>query len=206
MRKIVPFAHDKAVFAALVGFTVLAAPFDSALSQAQGPPTASVNVVNPPTSPVPTTVRNPATMPALTSSIDDPGRVPYEGAVTGGTCSPTFCESVFASVPQGHRLVVQRISGFASLLSSPGFVNLNAGSSTKEFVEFLVTVPTPLNSNGVAVSGFNEPVLFYLDAGSTPRVSAFPITGSANISAVTIISLAGYLLDCTSSPCAPIAH
>ena len=75
MPKIVPFARDNvAVFAALVGFTVLAVPFDSALGQSE------VTVVNPTTNPVPTSVRNPATMSALTSSIDDPGRAAYQSA------------------------------------------------------------------------------------------------------------------------------
>jgi hypothetical protein len=82
MRKIVPFARDGvAVFAALVGFTVLAAP-GQAQGVPPGPPTQSVNVVNPPTNPVNTTVRNPATMPVFTSSVNEPGLAPYQETQT----------------------------------------------------------------------------------------------------------------------------
>jgi hypothetical protein len=124
MWKIVPFARDNvAVFAALVGFTVLAAPIDSALGQ-EGP---SVTVVNP------------ATMPALTSSIDDPGRAAYQGVpMSEGNTSSGTCQATFASVPQGHRLVIQRIYGDLFISPTPAFVQVTVrgGTGKGAFVEF----------------------------------------------------------------------
>jgi hypothetical protein len=205
MRKIVP------TLAALVGFAVLGAPFDGALGQgASGP---STTVVNPPTNPVNTIVRNPATMPALTSSIDDPGRVAYQSAQAFAVSNPIFQNALVASfpiVPLGHRLVVQRISGQVAT-SNPVLVEIGAGiqtvSGNSSSGQTLVTFfpPTQVPNGSTFASAFNEPVLFYVDAGSSPMVVFSPFLNTG-IQSGFVNSLTGYLLDCTSSPCAPIAH
>ena len=65
------------VYAALAGFFVLAAPLERAVADR---PSTPVTVTNPQVpvranSLVSTTVVNQSTSPALTSSVDDPGRV-----------------------------------------------------------------------------------------------------------------------------------
>src|SRR5215471_8089847 len=65
----------------------------------------------------PVTVMNPSSAPALGSSVDEPGRVPYvsQVALQGQNCSQpqgTNCQFNFSTVPAGHRLVIQSMSGF----------------------------------------------------------------------------------------------
>ena len=83
------------VVAALVaGLTVIAAATDSALA---APPATQVDVVNP------------ATSPALTRSVDDPGRIAYQSTTTC-VLNDTICSFDFPPVPKNHRLVVQHVS------------------------------------------------------------------------------------------------
>ena len=78
-------------------------------------------VAAPPT--VQVDVANPATNPALTSSVDDPGRTAYESNVN---CSPVSggisCQANFSAVPQGQRLVIQHISGGLLFVNDPRLV------------------------------------------------------------------------------------
>ena len=191
--------------AALASLTVLVAPFNNALSAGSAP----VTVVNPDTSPVPTTVLNPATMPALTSSVDDPGRIAYQS--TGGAQCPNspVCDFSFPSVPEGHRLVVQHISGSLQTNGAPVSIRiaLTSGPHTNiSFAPFAASTPAPLFD-----SDFNEPVLLYFDAGNAgnvPEASAI-ITGSTLARADNVfVTITGYILNCTVSvsPCTPIAH
>jgi hypothetical protein len=166
------------------------------------PPVDQVNVVNPATSPVPTTVLNPATMPALTSSVDDPGRSAYATSVLCAPEGNLFCLFEFPVVPPGHRLVVQHVSGFLVVNSNPGVVeaDLVGGRGGSSFL-----VPfSSANAFGAVFASFDQSVLSYHDAGSVPKV--FVRVGSGFDGTIEqVVNLAGYLLDCTVSPCAPIA-
>jgi hypothetical protein len=51
---------------------------------------------------------------------------------------------------------------------------------------------------------FNQPVLFYIEGGDAPKVG-FIVNGAAFVGSGGV-TLTGYLLDCASIPCAPIAH
>jgi hypothetical protein len=96
---------------AIIGtFASLAIPTETALAQR---PSAPVEVTNPTTEPVPTTVLNPSTQPALTRSVDDPGRIAYQAEGFNGACQPE-CIITFATVPMGHRLVIQHVNFSAS--------------------------------------------------------------------------------------------
>jgi hypothetical protein len=107
--------HGAALFGALAGLIILATSAEKALGDK---PSTPVTVTNPDTSPVPTTVTNPSTAPALTSSVDDPGRVAYQ-SITGQVCAnPNQCVVDFPAVPQGHRLVIQHVSGSVSIFTS----------------------------------------------------------------------------------------
>ena len=172
------------VAAALVAsMTVCVAPIDGARAN---PPTSNVIVVNP------------ATTPALTRSVDDPGRIAYQSAVEC-VADKTACFFQFPVVPKGYRLVVQHVS-----------VGLGFGADAKG-------AQVQLEGGGIFLTSFNappsflgriqidQPVLQYIDAGSEPLVFTHsdinPSAGS-----VSAASLSGYLLDCATTPCQPIAQ
>src|SRR5262245_15164621 len=122
-------------------------------SLAQGGPTITGQV----------TVKNPATSPVITSSIDNPARIPYAtGAFSGASPCDRECRIDFPAVPAGHRLVIQNITGFVSYTSTPLSVLVQAapkfpGPGCCSF--FLV--PSALGNQG-AFTAFYQPVLMYL--------------------------------------------
>lgn len=71
-------------------------------------------LAGPPT--VPVDVLNPATNPALTRSVDDPGRIAYQSTVACVTDQNT-CAFHFSAVPKNHRLVVQHVSVVLAFLA-----------------------------------------------------------------------------------------
>jgi hypothetical protein len=156
----------------------------------------------------PVTVVNPATQPALTSSVDDPGRAPYQSGVTGLVCqsgSPLqdggwTCIANFPAVPAGHRLVIQHVSiGFSNAASAFGVltdgVHFNIGAH--------FSAAPPWTFGGGLVFA-DQPVLLYADEGRMPRVTITTFVGNAN-SPQGEVALMGYLLDCSAAPCKPIA-
>jgi len=142
-------------------------------------------------------VVNPATSPALTRSVDDPGRIAYQSTATCVQDSAFLnaCDFDFPAVPGNHRLVVQHVSAVLGGNATGAQVNLSGGAN-QAASSFLA----PPSFRGA--SEFDQPVLQYFDAGSLPFLQAVADTtltsGSATIS--------GYLLDCATTPCAAIAH
>ena len=103
-------------FAAFTILAIIATPTERALADK-------------PSSPV--TVTNPARAPALTSSVDDPGRIAYQSHVELLACNNNpNCTATFPNVPAGHRLVVQHVSGQANFVNSPpqNFVEVDVGN------------------------------------------------------------------------------
>jgi hypothetical protein len=159
----------------------------------------TVTVANPVT-----TVVNPATSPALTSSVDDPGRIAYQTIQFQQNCL-NQCNLRFPAVPSGHRLVIQHVSGFMSMNGLPKSVTVslakdgvsNSGTST-----FFATVAGNSFSPQSFISAFDQPTQYYIDAAGTPTIIANADNSSITNSQVT---LTGYLLDCTVNTCTPIA-
>jgi hypothetical protein len=145
------------------------------------------------------TVVNPATNPAKTSSVDDPGRNPYQFFKNLQPCVHTTCQATTPPVPDGKRLVVQHVSAFGAL-TSPGNV-----------VEVVVSTPTAVLSTfappvfGTTNQGFafDQPVLGFADAGQT--VTVFISTNGSFDQAASDFVVTGYLLDCSVNHCAAIA-
>jgi hypothetical protein len=54
---------------------------------------------------------------------------------------------------------------------------------------------------GPEFGAFDQPVLFYVDAGTTPT----GLVQANNLQGLEL-TLTGYMLDCTVAPCAAIAH
>jgi hypothetical protein len=165
-----------------VSLTALAAPIDGARAAS---PTSNVNVVNP------------ATEPALTRSVDDPGRIAYQSRAEC-ILDSNACSFDFPAVPKNHRLVVQHVSGSLAFATGDGRgaqVTLNGGANNA-LSAFIA--PPSFQSE----SAFDQPVLQYFDAGSAPLLVAVADIMLASGSSATI---SGYLLDCAKTPCEPIA-
>jgi hypothetical protein len=147
----------------------------------------------------PVTVENSAANPAVTSSVDDPGRAAYQSVQQANCFSGgQFCIAGFSAVPPGHRLVIQHVSG--SLVYSSPAANVVSFVENSQGAVSVFNVATPQQPFII----FDQPVLVYLDAGESP--SAGVETGSVGTLANGQFTLTGYLLDCTITACAPIAQ
>jgi hypothetical protein len=135
-------------------------------------PSAPVTVTNPAASPVPTTVVNRATGPALTSSADDPGRIAYQ-STNSTTCGAGTCGFSFPVVPAGHRLVIQHVSGelIFSGGTPTGVVATLFGRADNSPTFFSAPSISPPPGTPPR-SAFDNSVLYYVDAGETPVVAA----------------------------------
>jgi hypothetical protein len=147
------------------------------------------------------TVVNPATNPARTSSVDEPGRAPYQFFKNLQPCSGGVCQVTTPTVPAGKRLVVQHVSAFGALTSPGNFVEVVVSSSSS----VLSTFAPPLFGNPAGAQGFafDQIVQGYVDAGS--EVTVFISTNGSFNNAASDFVVTGYLIDCTVNECAPIA-
>jgi hypothetical protein len=137
-------------------------------------------------------ISNTATNPALTSRIDDPGRVPYQA---GKSCNG--CTSVtFGPVPANHRLVVGNISGQINFFAAPFFSTVSASPGGVPRSQFFPPLNPALN-----FTIFDQPVNFYVDQNQSVTVTVAANTDIMD----TNISVTGYLLDCNAAPCAAVA-
>jgi len=148
---------------------------------------------------------NPTTSPVPTLNVTGPGRVSYQSTINNaGNCSGGSCAFSFPSVPDGHRVVVQRINGYVQFNASPSYVEVQVGTGAfgANFLSaFFVSAPA-----GVFSTVIDQPALFYVDASGVVRIA---ITGQgttfAGASAAQFLTLTGYELDCTVAACAGIA-
>lgn len=151
-------------------------------------------------------VSNPVTSPALTSRIDDPGRIPY---AANYQCSGSdyVCTITSGPVPANHRLVIERISGRADVHGpSTGLVVARLVNS--DFQNSFPTAPS-VTAGGAAGDGnvlaFDQKVQLYFDQNQVYEVGFFTSAEAFNESKAFFITVTGYLLDCNAAPCAAIA-
>jgi hypothetical protein len=144
------------------------------------------------------TVVNPATNPAHTSSVDDPGRIPYQFFKNLQPCSGTVCQVTTPSVPQGKRLVVLHVSAFGALTTTGNVVEVVVSANNV----MLSTFAPPVFPGGQGFA-FDQSVLGYADAGSA--VTVFMSTNGSFNSTASSFAVTGYLLDCSVNQCAPMA-
>jgi hypothetical protein len=80
-------------------------------------------------------VVNSAAHPALTSGIDDPGRILYQ-STDNPTCTGANCTFNFGAIPTGHRLVIQHVSGRLGFSGSGTqvSVSVSAGGARVRFI------------------------------------------------------------------------
>jgi hypothetical protein len=158
-----------------------------------------VEVVNPNTSPVPTSVVNPGTSPVLNSSVDDPGRIAYQSQVSNSSCGTAVCDLIFPTVPSGHRVVVQHIVEEFVYTSEP--TNIIVTAFNESTIPAFFLTPSTLNESLV-----DQPALFYVDAGQFITLSIVVQGSMISQNGLTPhATFIGYELDCTVAACAPIA-
>lgn len=149
------------------------------------------------------TVVNPPTNPAKTSSVDEPGRTPYE-FFARPVCTSNDCAAASPPIATGKRLVIQHISlqGAASNTSASVEVTLLANN-----VGILSSFSTPvifkIPSNSFVRFAADRAVQGYVDAGDTVAVGLETDGNFGNNQA--FITVTGYLIDCNVNQCAPIA-
>lgn len=144
----------------------------------------------------PVRVLNTSSGPAITSTIDDPGRIPYQSSQTAICSGTNVCAFTFPAVPANHRLVVQRVTGYYPGISANAPARLLLTSGT-----FATVRITPSNS---FANLFDIAVLSYFDAGQQPETIATVESGTYGGTSTS--TLIGYMLDCSAAPCAAIAQ
>jgi len=147
---------------------------------------------------------NPTTAPVPILNVTDPGRVAYQSTINNvGKCSGGVCLFSFPSVPAGHRVAVQHISGYLQFNSAPPYIEVFLLSQPSNATFAALFAPNPTS----AFSGvIDQPALFYVDASGS--VSAEVLGGNATFagdSAAQFLTLTGYELDCTVAACPAIA-
>jgi hypothetical protein len=108
----------------------------------------------------PARVVNSVTGPALTSRIDEPGRIPYQATVRPNCAGGANCFFNFATIPAGHRLVIQHVSGILSFNAPvPGFLGFisTGGGATN-------TVGLAPGFASTPFAAFDQAVQVYIDA------------------------------------------
>lgn len=153
----------------------------------------------------PVRVMNTTSGPAIASVMDDRGRIPYQAIVNApvSQCGGSnYCYINFPAVPAGHRLVITQIAGlyFFDQTGTPqfdvGFQSLAPGGFQTGWLP-------PTHSS--ALSDFNYPFTFYVDAGQSFRMAAEVFGETFSNQLTQQATVTGYLLDCTAAPCSAIA-
>jgi len=155
----------------------------------------------------PVKVVNTTSAPAITSGMDDHGRIPYWSEVDGGIAVSgqdclSGCQFTFGPVPGGHRLVIERVSAALDLSGQePGTIFVSmfpqiGGAGTPNSYAAFVAPPTEF---------FDVPTLAYVDSQESIVIRII-LSGGAPLGISNHVIVRGYLLDCTAAPCAAIAH
>jgi hypothetical protein len=142
---------------------------------------------------------------ALVSNVDDPGRIPYQSF---GGClflDTHSCHSNFLPVKDGKRLVITQVSGYVEETLPSGTLilpQLSGGSSSSTS---RITIPVAFQGNfgGQNFFVFNQPVTVFIDAGQVPFLN-ITLGGIPGQDSAAEFTVTGYLLDCSTGPCAAI--
>ena len=145
------------------------------------------------------------TAPIAYYNVDEPGRTPFQ-AVASGTpdtncVTDNVCQFSFGTVPSGHRLVIQQVSISAAVGSTPpALIEVGVGMNH----DYLAYVAMPVVASAYYTVG-SAPVQVYIDAGEEIDAE-FNASTAASAGFTQTIKLAGYMLDCSTMPCNPIAY
>ena len=146
---------------------------------------------------------NPTTAPVPALNVTDLGRVAYQSKIdNAGNCFEEGCSFSFPSVPAGHRVVVQHISGLVGFTAVPSYVEVQVAVSGVPLPAFFAPVPP---GNNDLFSAIDQPALFYVDAPGSVQVDVTGAGTTFHSSSPQFVTLTGYELDCTEVACASIA-
>ncbi len=148
----------------------------------------------------PVKVVNTTSAPVLGSSINEPGRIPYQATITNNACSGNACTFFTPSVPAGSRLVVQQIGVTLQYNGTPKVIDVELASNQ----QFLGGFTPP--ATGVFTELY-QPVTAFIDGGHALSVTA-TVNGSGigfGSGTPQAVIVTGYLLDCTAALGAPLA-
>ncbi len=137
---------------------------------------------------------------ALVSNVDDPGRIPYQLA---GSCNFTsgVCDVHLPKVPDGKRLVLTHVSGEVD-------ENLPAGTliNVRVLGRSIIHLPVTYIGNYLGLNSFVFDQQVLLFSSPTDNTLAQIYLGApANIDSFAEFNFTGYMLDCTTGPCAAVA-
>lgn len=158
------------------------------------------------------TIGNGAANPVLSSNTGDPGRLPYQaqGFVSCADTGAGFwqCNTSFAPVPAGKRLVLQNLNWFGVGYPAPTSVLLslvggNTGVRGSPIQSIFKTLPFTSNPYfGEQVIQVDSNLVFYADPGALS--ATVDLYGVTSLDQAYPVNLTGYLIDCTVGTCAPI--
>lgn len=142
-------------------------------------------------------VLNPATEPALTRNVDDPGRIAYQSTATC-LLDSNACTFGFPAVPQKSPACCPACVWFprVSRRAWEGAQMTLDGGANGALSSFIA--PPSFLGTGL----FDQPLLQYFDAGSAPVLGAL---ADINLSSNSLATISGYLLNCAVTPCAATA-
>ena len=138
---------------------------------------------------------------ALVSNVDDPGRIPYSYAIT---CSFTGarCISELPKVPAGKRLVIENFSGLVYESLPGGTLLIPSLNSGPKSVFLPATYAGSQNGHNVFV--FSQRMLGFYDPGEFPFAQIQLGNNDFDVSSYAQYLVTGYMLDCSTGPCAAI--
>jgi hypothetical protein len=152
-------------------------------------------------------VTNTTANPAITSDADEATRIPYQSKQTWTISMAGVTEVVTqtATVPAGYRLVITNVSFNAFAESGNPVPSATISSNFAPdslFPSFTGVYTGPAQGHAIG----NQNLIRYIGAGDSPNVSliydaAVNISGQFNIVTVT-----GYLENCSVTGCPAIVH
>jgi hypothetical protein len=148
----------------------------------------------------PVRLMNTSPAPGVVSSIDDPGRSPYQSTQVV-TCGGDSCTFNFGTVPAGHRLEIRNVTSAFRFATPGAFMLLSVHQNNPAAFPLPVVVPVTAQA---AYGGGSVQV--YLDAGQAVTVDAQVGGAPFDGALADVVTATGYMLDCSANSCAPIAH
>jgi hypothetical protein len=159
----------------------------------------------------PVTVMNTTANPAISLGAENLARVPYESSVSQiCPAGQGSCQFNFNGPGQGHRLVIEHVSGQLFLGSSttlPPDIQFNIannngnGGAVGNYWGIPAGPLVPGVSGGQLASMFNQNVSAHVDGGGGLGVVIY-----SNFAGSSVVTLSGYMQDCSVLACAPILH
>jgi hypothetical protein len=152
----------------------------------------------------PVTVMNTTTGPANTLDAGLSSRIPYVSTASVNCGSGiNECGFLFTAAPAGFRLVIETISGefkLSSGVTTPpnGILFFNTASEP----EWGFSAPIG-PTNGPTFARFSQPITAYADPSDGQPIVDVDATFTSTAQRVT---LSGYLINCSLTPCPAIQH